>query len=434
MRVELRLLAMAAGAIGPALLISMPAGAADETFAATKAISAPSGKITSFDISFVDPVLGLYLLGDRTQNAVDVIDTDRNTFVKQLGKGLFTGPGPCPPIKQPAGANDCAGPDGVVAIRHKEVWAGDGDSTVKVFDVEGPGTAPTHTISTGGVHRADELCFDPKHKLVLVANNAEAPFPFATLISTETYMALKRITFDGNNGTPKATNGAEQCQYDRRTDRFYISIPEINGPGNNSASGGVAVIKHTGEVETTFVIPVAQCSGPQGMAIGPDHQILLGCNGAVNANASTVVIDDRDGHVIATLNNESGADEVWFNPGDGHYFLARSSAVGTSQFLGVVDAERLKEDASVVTTGKGTGIGNAHSVAADPVRNQIYFPIPSSATGGLCTAAGGNSANGCIAVFTTPNDDHRGCEADGSPMLLVSEDGDEESHHHRRCD
>jgi hypothetical protein len=433
MRVELRLFAVAAGAIASALLtMNAPAGAADEAFTATKAISAPSGTINSFDISFVDPVLGLYLLGDRTQNAVDVIDTDRNTFIKQLGKGLFTGPGLCPPIKQPAGANDCAGPDGVVAIRHREVWAGDGDSTVKVFDLEGAGTTPTHTISTGGIHRADELCFDPKHNLVLVANNADTPFPFATLISTETYMALKRITLDGNNGTPKATNGAEQCQYDQRTDRFYMSIPEINGPGNNTAAGGVAVIDHTGKVETTFVIPVAQCSGPQGMAIGPDHQILLGCNGAVNANASTVVIDDRDGHVLATLNNESGADEVWYNPGDGHYFLARSSAVGTSQFLGVVDAERLKEDASAVTTGKGTGIGNAHSVAADPVRNRVYVPIPSSATGGLCTAAGGNSAIGCIAVFTTPKDDH-GCEAEGSPLVLVSEDGDGESHR-RRCD
>src|ERR1700745_2997886 len=105
MRVELRLLAMAAGAIGPMLLVGT-AVAAHETFAATKAISAPSGKITSFDISFVDPALGLYLLGDRTQNAIDVVDTDSNTFVKQLGKGVFTGPGACPPIKQPAGPND----------------------------------------------------------------------------------------------------------------------------------------------------------------------------------------------------------------------------------------------------------------------------------------------------------------------------------------
>lgn len=430
MKMDLRLLAMAVGAIAPTFLVTAPARAADEVFAATRAISAPTGKITSFDISFVDPVLGLYLLGDRTQVAVDVISTDSNTFVKQLGKGVFTGASPCPPIKQPAGANDCAGPDGVVAIEHREVWAGDGDSTVKVFDLKGPGSTPSHTISTGGVHRADELCFDPKHHLVMVANNAEAPFPFVTLISTATYMALKRITLDGNNGTPKATNGAEQCQYDERTDRFYISVPEINGPGDNSASGGVAVIDHTGKVETTFVVPVAQCSGPQGLTIGPDHQILLGCNGAVNANASTVVIDDRNGHVLATLNNESGSDEVWYNPGDGHYFLARSSAVGTSQFLGVIDAERLKEDASVVTTGKGTGIGTAHSVAADPVRNQVYVPIPSSATGGLCSAAGGNSANGCIAVFTTPHDDQV-CDS-RSLLFRISEGGNAEHPCHGR--
>lgn len=152
----------------------------------------------------------------------------------------------------------------------------------------------------------------------------------------------------------------------------------------------------------------------------------------MNANASTVVIDDRDGHVLATLNNESGADEVWYNPGDGHYFLARSSAVGTRQFLGVVDAERLKEDTSVATTGKGTGIGNAHSVAADRVRNRIYFPIPSSATGGLCTAAGGNSAKWLHRRIHHPEDDH-GCEGERSPLTLVSEEGDGEFHR-RRCD
>ena len=36
----------------------------------------------------------------------------------------------------------------------------------------------------------------------------------------------------------------------------------------------------------------------------------------------TAIIDERNGHVIKTLANQSGADEVWFNEGDGHYFLA----------------------------------------------------------------------------------------------------------------
>jgi hypothetical protein len=296
-----------------------------------------------------------------------------------------------------------------------------------VFDLQGAGTTPTYTISTGGLHRADELCIDPKHDVVLVANNAEAPFPFATLISTKTHTALTRIPLDGNNGTPKATNGAEQCQYDPRTDRFYISVPEINGPGDNSAAGGVAVIDHAGKVETTFVIPLAQCSGPQGMAIGPDHQILLGCNGAVNANASTVVIDDRDGHVLATLNNESGADEVWYNPDDGHYFLARSSAVGTSQFLGVVDVERRKTQVSSPPAKA--------PASAMPAR----LPPIGSATGSIFrsqAARPGAFARRPVAtarMAASPYSPPRGCEAEGSPLTLVSEDGDGEFHR-RRCD
>jgi len=139
------------------------------------------------------------------------------------------------------------------------------------------------------------------------------------------------------------------------------------------------------------------------MALGPDHQMLLGCNGPSGANHPTVIIDERNGHIIKTLNNQSGADMVWFNPGDNHYFLARSSAVG-SQLLGVVDADGISQDQSVVTGP--TGAPNSHSVAADPVYNQVYVPIGGRASGNtICSSVGGNDLQGCIAVFTTPNDD-----------------------------
>jgi hypothetical protein len=422
---RLKLFACVVGAVAPALVAMVgTVSAADESFKATTAITLPT-TITSFDISFVDAELGLYALGDRTGNAADVIDTTTNTLVGQFGKGLFTGPGACPPAKQPAGANDCAGPDGVSIINHRELWVGDGDSTVKVFELSaGPTAAPTHVISTGGNHRADELCFDPEHQIVLMANNAESPFPFATAISVASHSVIKRITFDGTNGTPKATNGAEQCQWSPRTEKFYISIPEINGNGVTTSGGGVAVIDpQTLKVEKTFAIDLAKCQAPQGMTIGPDHQILLGCNGAANTNNATVVIDERDGHVIKTLNQESGADEVWYNPGDGHYFLARStvSTDPAHQLLGVVDAESLTADTSAITNGAGKG--NVHSVAADPVRNQVYVPIPSTGNAGVCSSAGGTDTKGCIAVFTTPNDDK--CFAEGSPVIRVA-DGDED--------
>ena len=61
---------------------------------------------------------------------------------------------------------------------------------------------------------------------------------------------------------------------------------------------------------------------------------------------------------------------------------------------------------SVFTSTKNIAGRNAHSVAADPVFNQVYVPIPAG-NSTVCSAAGGatSDANGCIAVFTTPNDD-----------------------------
>src|SRR5713226_9744133 len=89
--------------IVPVLLLSTGAAtAADEVFKVTTAITLPNGQVVrSFDISFVDPVIRLYLLADRTNKAVDVIDTGTNTVLAQLRKGLFTGTAPCNP---PAGA------------------------------------------------------------------------------------------------------------------------------------------------------------------------------------------------------------------------------------------------------------------------------------------------------------------------------------------
>ena len=384
--------------------------AADEVFKATTAITLPGNqKIVSFDISFVDPLIGLYVLGDRTNKAVDVIDTDTNTVSTQLTA--------TPPFAGAATScasgnnNDCSGPDGVIIIRHREVWVGDGDSTVKVIDLFSRDT--THVISTNGKFRADELCFDPRDRLVMVANNADDP-PFATIISTVDYSVKATIKFDGTNGAPKSNNGAEQCQWSHRTGKFYISIPGIDG--QPAGTGGVAVIDpKTKTVEDTFIVPLASCEAPQGMALGPDHQMLLGCNGAGGANHPTAIIDERNGKVIRTLKNQSGSDMVWFNPGDGHYFLARSAAVGSQQLLGVVDSDGIRQDQSVPTT-LTAGPPNAHSVAADPVMNQVYVPIPGGGKSNVCSTAGGSDTQGCIAVFTTPNDDRRPRDDDRNRM------------------
>ena len=127
-----------------------------------------------------------------------------------------------------------------------------------------------------------------------------------------------------------------------------------------------------------FDIPTSKCAGPQGMAIGPVKDILLGCNakgppvvnGVGTGPQNAAIIKQNNGTIIAVLDNLGGADEVWFNPGDGHYFLADSSNAA-GPVLGVVDAKSHQADQTV--SGISTG---SHSVAADPNLNLVFVPVP----------------------------------------------------------
>ena len=190
----------------------------------------------------------------------------------------------------------------------------DGDSTVKVFDLTGSLTTPTFTIPTGGKFRGDEMCFDPEQQFLMVANNSQgepggpgrSPGPFATIISVKHHAIVKTIFFDGTKGAPKATNGAEQCSWSWRTERFYITLPGVNDP--DDGTGAVAVINPEDLddkklVEKVFPLANTDCDTPQGTAVGPDHQLLVGCNGSTHSTNS-VIIDQRNGHIIAKVANE----------------------------------------------------------------------------------------------------------------------------------
>ena len=443
--------------LAPALTPAMAKSPDSDNFAGTAAVTLsggtpPAKPLASFDISFVDPTIGLYALGDRTNNAVDLVDTHSNAFLGFCGHGQFTGAVPNTPPATGTN-NDVSGPDGVLIRDHREIWVGDGNSTVKVFDAAGCGetTPPMHTISTvrgapgaplpghsaATDKRADEMCYDPRDNLVMAANNAADP-PYGNLISTQTYSVVGQIVFDGTNGAPKATNGAEQCQWSPRTGKFYITIPGVETP--NTGHGVVAVIDpHSKKVETVFDIPLAKCDTPQGMAVGPDHDILIGCNGPNSTTHSSVIIDERNGHILAAIADKSGPDEVWFNPGNNHYFLARSAPASGEQALGIIDAESRTADTSIPVgpTGK-----NAHSVAANSVTNKTFYPIPGSigGTDNRCSGAGGSDTSGCILVVTGKNDrdDKRDrdkdCVAEGAPVIFASGEDHDAKFMRRRCD
>jgi hypothetical protein len=296
----------------------------------------------------------------------------------------------------------------------------------------------TNPILVGGTTRADELCYDPKDNLIMIASPGEDP-PFVTFISTKTYQVASRLTFDGTGIIPKATNGLEQCQWDSHTKKFYQNVPEIDGPGNDTQPGGVSVIDpKTMTVEKTFPVPIDACAGPQGMAIGPDNQILLGCNAkSPDGHRNTAVINKRTGDVLKVFPDLGGADAVTFNPGDLHYAIPSCNtacrtvpvpdAITGPQVLGIVDAKQLRLDHTVTTAEQNSDTivtsGNPrtiHSVAANQnaEEKQIFLPIPAvggnapqfdptlcdSFDDGITRIGSPNTATGCIVILAAKPD------------------------------
>ena len=71
------------------------------------------------------------VLADRTNGSIDFFNARDDTFIGRVPyfKGVYTDPTTNKVV------NGLSGPDGVTIVGDKEVWAGDGDSTVKVIDI-----------------------------------------------------------------------------------------------------------------------------------------------------------------------------------------------------------------------------------------------------------------------------------------------------------
>ena len=391
------------------------------------AVQIPGDPLRSFDISFVNPHRAEYYFADRSNAAVQVIDTRHLTHKRALGG--FVG------IKlnnMGAVDNSHSGPDGVVT-HGRWLYAGDGDSTLKVFDLESSAsTVAQPPLSTGGTTRVDEMDITSDGELLLVANNAEDP-PYATLFaangdrSFSAVQKIMKITVD--NAIIPAGEGLsmEQPAWEPRTGRFYVSIPQIaDNPagctfgGPKFCQGGLLVIDpHSSKQEygafdaatNTGVLSLSDC-GPNGATVGPNANLMLGCTPQnVPTNITTQVINAKTKHFVE-VGGLTGSDEVWYNAGDNRYYTGSNRAKGGAG-LGVVNAET---NFLIEKIPQGS---NSHSVAADSKRNRIFVPqvAPASVvgSGGDTTTVGAGicgSTNGCVAVYVHHVDGER--DDDGS--------------------
>jgi len=410
------------------------------------AVQIPGNPLRSFDISFVNPHRAEYYFADRSNAAIQVIDTENLTWKRSLGG--FVG------VKLNANNtvnNNISGPDGVVS-HGRWVYGGDGDSTVKVFDLESSASTPAQTPapSTGGTTRVDEMDITSDGELLLVANNAEDP-PFGTLFAANgdrgfsAVSKIAKITIDPAIVPTGAGLSMEQPAWEPKTQRFYVSVPVIadNPKGCNygqaagpiTCHGGLLVVDPTAVINAhaanvvigafdpathSGVVKLNAC-GPNGATVGPHANLLLGCTPQNNpSDTSTLVINAKNSANSLNVGGITGSDEVWYNSGDRRYYLGASRACGLGfvttggacpaggAALGVVDA---RTNLLIEKIPQGS---NSHSVAADSKRNRIFVPqvAPAAAVGpgGDTTTVGAGicgSTNGCVAVYVHHDDRNR---------------------------
>ena len=433
----LGVLSLAATGIAVAAPCTGPGAPSNAQTKCLTAVTIPGSQLKSFDISFVNPERAEYYLGDRSAKGVDIIDTRHLKFVRTAGldkpfQGIVLN------MAGTAVNNAKSGPAGV-ASHGRWLYAGDGDSTLHVIDLDSPPASETmQVLSTGGSSRVDEMALTTDGELLIAANNADDP-SFLTLFSANgdsavsTVTSIMKIKVDPAILPTGFGLGIEQPAWDPRTKRFYTSIPTIaNNPsgcnygqlaGPITCSGGLLVtdpkapVTEQGAydpVTNTGVIPLNAC-GPNGATVGVHDNLLLGCTPSNLPGSTTTLVINAATHNYADVGGITGSDEVWFNQGDSRYYTGSSAAIkpagsplGRGSVLGVID----ETSVLIETIPQSSG---SHSVAADAKRNLIFVPqtytsAPTAVPlGDQNTTAGAGSptvgqlicgtTDGCIAVY-----------------------------------
>lgn len=309
--------------------------------------------LSGSDINWVDPGTQRLYTTDHTATKgtgrIDVIDTDSMkllyTIPQTKNEIAFSGTVPNPKC----GFSGNSGPNGVVAIPGRQLYVGDGDSTVKVVDLRVG--AIVATIPTGGTCRADELAYDPLDHIVMVANDQDSP-PFVTFISTDTQTVLGKYTYP----PAQIGGGLEQPVWNPKTKKFYLAVPAY---ANGANSGSIDQINPlTMTVEKS--IPT-QCS-PAGLVLTGNQHLMTSCGQLLDAvNLSS----------LGNQNNAQG-DEIWFNPGDNYvYFGYFNGFLGLGHGVAVVDATTLQL-LTYIPIPSGSPV---HSLAVDSNNNRVFVPV-----------------------------------------------------------
>ena len=318
-------------------------------------IAMPGETMADIGIMAIDQATGLGYLADKTNSSVVVFDTKTGKYVSRI-------PGFAGRTKD----GDVAGPNGVVVVKG-EVWASDGDSTIKVIDTK-TGKV-TETFSTGGKKRGNGMAYAENIGVVIVANSNDDP-PYLSFISTEPgHKILAKIPI------PESAENLERSLYHQPSGMFYTAIPVSKA---DPTKGLMAQTDpKSGKLVKLHELP---CH-PHSLSLASDSTIFLGCSSvhgpSPKPGGDMAIFDIAAGKVESILPNYGGNGGSTVNPKVGQYYHSTSGGI-----LMVVDTKTKQGLQQIPTSNR------ARSVAVGP-DNRVYVAV--SAKDQPCA--------GCITVY-----------------------------------
>jgi hypothetical protein len=187
-------------------------------------------------------------------------------------------------------------------------------------------------------------------------------------INTDTLTVVGKFYYDGNlDGQPPTfpghvfDHGLEQSVYVPSTGLFYQAVP-----GHGVDVFEPNPVNGVGQLIAVYGTPGC-VGGPTGLTLAAQLDLVGACqNGGI-------VVDARTGHNETLIPNLGGADEVWFNRGDGNVYFGIIKLVSVMPLnlpgtLGVASGIRETFVSSLPSGMFG------HSVAAYEANNHIFVP------------------------------------------------------------
>jgi hypothetical protein len=331
----------------------------------------------NFDISWYDSARDRFYFADARRGvglgALEVIDVQTGTVISTITG--FLGFNATNRAKM--------GPDGVLVINGNEAWVGDGDTTIKVVDIDKGTFTDTIDIShptfTIGTTRADEEAYDAYNRIILMTV-PDGPLPYVALIDQSGAAPHKVL---GYLAIPDGVSGIEQPGWDPGTRKFYMNVPHS---GSNPLGGDLYEID--GPTMKITAVYHGPCAG-NGLAMLPGSRAMTACGAVFDLKTGAVLAQAKrnDGTAI------TGADEVWYNPGDDRVYFGQTAGPGDVVSASTYDLIRMSGSAIRLGLSAGT-----IDTATYPVLTQLLtYPVPVGQNG----AAIGASLSHTVAASST---------------------------------